>query len=223
MNKKILMLVTAVAFSTLFLVGCKSDNDDAAPATCTDGIMNGTETGIDCGGTCTACPTCSDGIMNGTETGIDCGGSCGACAIIPSVTATISDGVGGFVADTSITFTNADSSSGSGYVIYKVNARNTSGTLRFDLSVRHFSSAGVIQTNVEYNAGNIGGVVTELKLYQTVGSTPYTFSATSGKIKFSKIDHVNRRVSGTFNFVGSNGAAVTRTITDGTFTDLPLN
>jgi len=51
--------------------------------TCSDGIKNGTETGIDCGGSCPACPTtptCSDGIKNGTETGIDCGGSCPACA-----------------------------------------------------------------------------------------------------------------------------------------------
>ncbi len=50
-------------------------------ATCTDGIQNGQETGIDCGGpSCPACPTCSDGIQNGTETGVDCGGSCPACS-----------------------------------------------------------------------------------------------------------------------------------------------
>lgn len=50
-------------------------------ATCTDGIQNGTETGIDCGGQdCPACPTCFDGIQNGDEEGIDCGGStCGPC------------------------------------------------------------------------------------------------------------------------------------------------
>lgn len=45
--------------------------------TCTDGIMNGGETGVDCGGpNCTPCVTCNDGIMNGDETGVDCGGSC---------------------------------------------------------------------------------------------------------------------------------------------------
>jgi hypothetical protein len=48
--------------------------------TCSDGIQNGTETGIDCGGTCPACaPGCSDGIQNGTETGVDCGGTCPPC------------------------------------------------------------------------------------------------------------------------------------------------
>jgi hypothetical protein len=51
------------------------------PASCTDGIQNGNETGVDCGGPdCPACPTCSDGIQNGDETGVDCGGSsCPAC------------------------------------------------------------------------------------------------------------------------------------------------
>ena len=49
--------------------------------TCDDGIRNGNETDIDCGGPdCPACPTCEDGIMNGDETGIDCGGpDCPEC------------------------------------------------------------------------------------------------------------------------------------------------
>ena len=47
--------------------------------TCNDGIMNGDETGVDCGGSCDPCPTCNDGVMNGDETGVDCGGSCDPC------------------------------------------------------------------------------------------------------------------------------------------------
>ncbi len=49
--------------------------------TCTDGIQNGDETGVDCGGSCPPCdgPTCTDGIQNGDETGVDCGGSCPPC------------------------------------------------------------------------------------------------------------------------------------------------
>ncbi len=74
------------------------------PPGCTDGVQNGTETGVDCGGdTCPACPsggqctapedcasgicvagvchdpTCTDGIEDGTESDVDCGG--GACAV----------------------------------------------------------------------------------------------------------------------------------------------
>ena len=71
--------------------------------TCQDGVANGSETDIDCGGTCGPCGTnapcvtktdcvskvctagkckkasCSDGVTNGLESGIDCGGG-GACA-----------------------------------------------------------------------------------------------------------------------------------------------
>ena len=51
-----------------------------APPTCVDGIMNGLETGIDCGGpTCPACPDCNNGIQDGNETDIDCGGACAPC------------------------------------------------------------------------------------------------------------------------------------------------
>ncbi len=37
------------------------------------------ETGVDCGGPCSACLTCSDGLQNQGETGVDCGGPCAAC------------------------------------------------------------------------------------------------------------------------------------------------
>jgi hypothetical protein len=73
--------------------------------TCSDGVRNGLETDVDCGGpTCAACsdnlacqvasdctsgacvsgvcqqPTCSDGMRNGLETDVDCGGpSCPGC------------------------------------------------------------------------------------------------------------------------------------------------
>jgi len=59
----------------------------STPPTCTDGIMNGLETGVDCGGpTCPVCPTCSDGIQNGTETGVDCGGvDCVPCSCFNGV------------------------------------------------------------------------------------------------------------------------------------------
>lgn len=62
------------------------------PPSCTDGIQNGNETGVDCGGPdCPTCPTCSDGVQNGDETGVDCGGSnCAPCPCTgPSVTLTI--------------------------------------------------------------------------------------------------------------------------------------
>ena len=61
-------------------VDCGGPDCDACP-TCDDGILNGNETDVDCGGPdCDACPTCNDGIQNGNETGVDCGGpDCDAC------------------------------------------------------------------------------------------------------------------------------------------------
>jgi hypothetical protein len=74
-------------------------------AACIDGVKNGTETDVDCGGTCPPCAdtkvclingdcqshictggfcavaSCTDAVKNGNETDVDCGGgTCPACA-----------------------------------------------------------------------------------------------------------------------------------------------
>ncbi len=49
-------------------------------ATCDDGLKNGIEEGVDCGGPCDeVCPSCDDSIMNQNETDVDCGGPCQGC------------------------------------------------------------------------------------------------------------------------------------------------
>ncbi len=53
-----------------------------ACASCSDGVQNQGETGVDCGGPCPACASCNDGVQNQGETGIDCGGPCGACPVL---------------------------------------------------------------------------------------------------------------------------------------------
>ncbi len=65
--------------------GCGGDTGGGGgpTASCNDGVQNGDETGVDCGGSCDPCaPTasCDDGVQNGNETGVDCGGSCDPCA-----------------------------------------------------------------------------------------------------------------------------------------------
>ncbi len=69
-------------------VDCGGSCPPCVTATCFDGIQNQGETGVDCGGPCPACISCNDGIQNGNETGVDCGGSCPAC-----VTPTCFDGI----------------------------------------------------------------------------------------------------------------------------------
>ena len=83
----------------------KCVNEQCVDVTCDDGIQNGTETGVDCGGSCApalqcndgvgcgvaadcksgvcdpesntcAAPACGDLVKNGSETDVDCGGSC---------------------------------------------------------------------------------------------------------------------------------------------------
>jgi hypothetical protein len=66
----------------------EEEDEEEIEETCSDGIQNQGETGIDCGGPCPPCPTCNDGIKNChimpngvtlCETGIDCGGPCEPC------------------------------------------------------------------------------------------------------------------------------------------------
>ena len=92
---KIRNLLTLTLFLTLLstvvvISSCGKDDSGSGTATCTDGIQNGTETGVDCGGTsCNPCgagsPSCTDGIQNGSEDGIDCGGGCPPCNTNTSV------------------------------------------------------------------------------------------------------------------------------------------
>lgn len=65
---------SAVIQNNVILATCL--NSGTGGNSCFDGIQNGDETGVDCGGSCVACPTCNDGVQNGDETGVDCGGSC---------------------------------------------------------------------------------------------------------------------------------------------------
>ena len=84
-----------------------------ASVSCTDGIKNGSESDIDCGGGCGKCAdgkscgagadcssgvcgtnklcavaSCTDGVKNGNETDIDCGSTCPACAMGKGCSAT---------------------------------------------------------------------------------------------------------------------------------------
>ena len=79
------LLFAGMAVITLTLASCSNnDSPQQDDNTCSDGIQNNGETGIDCGGPnclpCQVAATCNDGIQNGDETGVDCGGSsCPAC------------------------------------------------------------------------------------------------------------------------------------------------
>ena len=101
MSTRIPLLTLAVVtlVSAGAVLGACTSGDDPA---CDNGLRDGSETGVDCGGVCGLCaaeactedaacasrrcvglmcvaPTCDDGIRNGSEQGVDCGGECGVC------------------------------------------------------------------------------------------------------------------------------------------------
>jgi len=101
----LLLLGLVAASCSVPNFGIASDDAGAAPSHCTDLILDEGETGLDCGGTCPACPaggtcvsnndclggqctngicqdaSCTDGVQSGTETDVDCGGAaCAPCA-----------------------------------------------------------------------------------------------------------------------------------------------
>ena len=82
--------------------------------TCDDGIQNGDETGVDCGGSCPPCDdvaTCDDGIQNGDETGVDCGGSCPPCEeVCDGEEFTVNINFDNFASETSWEITNINGS-----------------------------------------------------------------------------------------------------------------
>ena len=65
---------------------------------CNDGVLSGDETGVDCGGSCGACPTCSDGVRNQGEQGVDCGGPCPVTCVLELCNG-VDDDANGFIDD----------------------------------------------------------------------------------------------------------------------------
>src|SRR5688500_10130708 len=71
MRLRFLLLVLA---SFLFIIGCGGDD----PGAITPPITTGSEAGVDSGATPAA--SCTDGKKNGSESDVDCGGTCSKCA-----------------------------------------------------------------------------------------------------------------------------------------------
>jgi hypothetical protein len=131
-------------------VDCGGSNCTACP-TCSDGIQNGDETGIDCGGTnCEECATCSDGIQNGDETGVDCGGSnCDACASGSAVT----------FENTTYEITDASyleySANGKEYILFTI-SRYENSTQVFTMDIEIASSTTITSETYTFDDADFG-------------------------------------------------------------------
>ena len=75
-------------------IDCGGDTGIDCGELCGDGLLNGNEIDVDCGGPdCEVCPSCEDGLLNGEELGIDCGGpDCAPCATDGDCTNGLLDG-----------------------------------------------------------------------------------------------------------------------------------
>jgi len=62
-----IILSTLILSLVLFTNCSKDDSPNPIASTCSDGIQNGDETGIDCGGSCTACIEGKDGIISSQD------------------------------------------------------------------------------------------------------------------------------------------------------------
>jgi hypothetical protein len=190
------IMKSLVKLILLFFVitSCSETIDNTG--TCSDGVKNQGEQGIDCGGPCPgACPSCADGIMNQGETAVDCGGPCDPC--YPRLSAKI-DGV-----EWSATSRNAFLSAPGTIRIYGTNTQSNF-TLYY---------SGVFEPGTE-NAGAAFRAE-----YRNANGDLYT--STSGSISFSTFDTVSKSVSGTFQFVANDTTHGTQTtITSGVFNSI---
>lgn len=199
MTRKIKFSKLSFAFILAFILaagvviysGCSKDDNKPA-ATCSDGIQNQGETGVDCGGPCTACATCSDGIQNQGETGVDCGGPCSPCATA-SLTATI-DG-----APFTATFIQAQLLSG----MLVIQATNGSKTL----SLVH---SGALAT----------GTYTLQSVSTNYATSSITCLCTTSSITFTTFNTTTQKVSGTFYFNCTDASSTAHSITSGSFANI---
>ncbi|MCI4651300.1 M12 family metallo-peptidase [Phaeodactylibacter sp.] len=186
------------------------------PPSCEDGIQNGNETGVDCGGPdCPACPTCDDGIQNGDELGVDCGGP--DCAPCPcngqDVTLTINlDNYPGettwTITSNGLTYASGGPYSGAGSTVVEVNCLND-GCYEFNIFDSYGDGICCGFGNGSYVLEDASGtVLASGGSFQSSETTPFCLSSTPT---------LAASISGTTDVScagGSDGSA-TATATDG--------
>jgi len=176
----------------LFFASCSEKIDNTG--TCSDGIKNQGEQGVDCGGPCqNVCPSCADGIRNQGETAVDCGGPCDPC--YPRFAATINN----------VQWNSTSRSafiSGPGTVrIYGTDQMNNI-TLNYSGPL----STGTVNTGPKFTG--------ELR----DGQGNLYLSAPGGSITFTTFDTLTNTISGTYTFIGINSVnSTSKLVTGGIF------
>jgi hypothetical protein len=178
-----------------------SCNPDAnRTSLCFNGIKDGNETRIDCGGPdCDPCKiSCQDQMLNGDEEGVDCGGAfCIDCnPIVTEFTATIN----------TTPFTNSVNSAD---LVNKV--FNISGLVD-DVSITIMIPANVDPGFYEIPESTLSGFVNDGSV-----DPPLFYVSISGDFTIAAHDRLNKKITGTFEFGGSASGGETLVVTNGSF------
>lgn len=201
-------------------IDCGGDCPPCA-ATCSDGIMNQGETGVDCGGPCPLCPTCNDGIQNGSETGVDCGGpDCVACpaSCDDMLMNGAEEGVdcgGDCVSCDPQVISFAATVDGTPMDSPTTNGTIAVGVLNISGSALGIQISLTVAADIDPGTYIIpdSGVAASLN---NASLSPPLFTASSGSIVIVTHNKATKTLTGTFNFVGSNGDEDV-TVTNGSF------
>jgi hypothetical protein len=167
-----------IASTVIFICSCGKTIDNTG--TCSDGVKNQGEQGVDCGGPCGApCPSCADGIKNQDEVAVDCGGSCDSCYAT-------------FTANINNVQWNSTSRSAflSGPTAIRIYGTNQLKNITLNYS-------GPFVTGSVANGTNFQGEVRDENgnLYASTGV---------GTIQFFTFDTVNHKISGIYNFIATD-------------------
>lgn len=200
MKTKIVKLSMALmTVATLFLASCSSDDggtDPIAEATCSDQIKNGDETGVDCGGSCTACIEAEVTDLEGSLTedrtliATESYALKGTFSVASGVTLTIPAG-------TMITAEVETGNETSTYIVVQKGGK---------INVQGTSASPVIMTSANKKAGDWGGLVIAGKATTTkgvdataeVGDIPYggtDDTDNSGSISYLVIKYAGAQIN----------------------------
>ena len=177
---------------------CNPDVNKIPP--CFNGVKDGNETRIDCGGPdCDPCDeTCVDQLLNSEEEGVDCGGAfCNVCnPIVTEFSAKIN----------TTPFTNSVTSVD---LVNKV--FNISGLLN-DVLITIMIPADVDPGFYEIPGSALSGIVSDGSVVP-----PLFYVSISGDFTITTHDKLNKVIKGIFEFGGSASGGETLVVTNGSF------
>ena len=187
-------------YGLIVFVTASCNLDSKNVTLCFNGVKDGNETRIDCGGPdCDPCEiSCIDQLLNGDEEGLDCGGVfCNLCnPVVTEFSAIIN----------TTPFTNSVNSA---VLINKV--FNISG-LSNDVLITIRIPADIDPGFYEIPSSSVSGIVNDDSV-----DPPLFYVSESGNVKINTHYKLDKIIIGTFQFGGTASGGETLVVTNGSF------